>query len=261
VATWFGITATVTDQTLPVDTRSGQQLYTVTNESGTLIRGDGLIVPTGDTRVEWFGIVQPSRVYSPDGSEQIPVTIQVPETVDPGVYGYRLRMVVGDGIPEEQFNDGPESRITVQPIPLPPPPPPPPPPPKPFPWWIVIAAIVAVVVIGGIIFVVTRPKSQPDLVVSSVNIANGGFEGVTVKVSNTGDTPAGSFVVFLTFDFSFPFSPIALVDTVPGLDAHASTDVNFFPNTNVQGVTGRAIVDTGDSVAESDENNNVFQLP
>ncbi len=71
MATWFGITATATDQTLPADSRSGQQVYTVTNESGAVIRGDGLIVPDGETKVEWFTIAQPSRVYSADGSEQV----------------------------------------------------------------------------------------------------------------------------------------------------------------------------------------------
>jgi hypothetical protein len=251
MATWFGITTTITEQTLPVESRSGQQLYTVTNESGALIRGDGLIVPVAETKVEWFSIVQPSRVYSPDGSEQIPVTIKVPETVAPGVYGYRLRMVVGGGIPEEQFNDGPESRITVQPIPLPPPPPPPPPPPKPFPWWIVVAVIVAIVVIGGIIFFVTRQKSQADLTVSGVGFSSNG--DAQVSVTNNGDTASGSFLMYLSY--SGYGSNNWPVDSING---HTTTVVYTQVGYFTGGSAGDIYLDTFGQVTESDKSNNEY---
>lgn len=260
MATWFDITTTGTDQTLPVDTRSGQQLYTVTNASGTLIRGDGLIVPDGEAKAEWFTIAQPSRVYSRDGSEQVPVAISVPAEVAPGVYGYRLRMVVGDGIPEEQFNDGPQSRITVQPVAVEPPAPPPPPK-KPFPWWIVAVAIVVVLVLGSIVFILTRPRGLPDLLITNVTLVDDGVGGVNVRVSNIGETSAGPFAVFLSYDGSFPFFPIALVTTVPGLDAHSTTVAAFSPGFVVRETTGRAIVDSGNQVDEANELNNRVELP
>lgn len=156
MATWFGITTPVTDQTLPGDTRSGQQLYTVTNESGRLIQGNATIIPEGETKVDWFTIANASRTYSADATEQVPATIKVPADVAAGIYSYRLRVVVGGGVPEEQFNDGPSSRITVLPTAVPPPP-------KPFPWWIVaVAAVVIVLIVGGLIWALRpTPPSTP----------------------------------------------------------------------------------------------------
>jgi hypothetical protein len=155
VATWFGITTPVTEQTLPADTRTGEQLYTVTNESGGLIQGNAFIVPEGETKVEWFGILNASRTYSADGTEQVSVAIKVPVDVAAGVYSYRFRVVLGGGVPEEQFNDGPRSRVTVLPIAVPPPAP------KPFPWWIVAVAAVLIVLVGGGIVWALRPTSPP----------------------------------------------------------------------------------------------------
>ena len=85
----------------------------------------------------------------------------------PGTYGFQLRMLLGGGVPEEQFDDGPTVKYTVSKVEEPPPPPPPPPK-KPFPWWIVavIVAVIAIVVIGGIIaFVVSRPPATGTIVV------------------------------------------------------------------------------------------------
>jgi hypothetical protein len=62
----------------------------------------------------------------------------------------------------------------------------------------------------------------------------GGFGGAAVHVSNTGDTAAGSFAMFLTFDFQFPFSPLAFVTTISGLDGQGVTDANFLSGAGSQ---------------------------
>ena len=223
MATWFGITTPVTEQTLPADTRAGKQLYTVTNESGALIRGGAIVVPEGDAKVEWFNIVNPSRAYSVDGTEQVTLDIKVADDVGAGTYRYRFRVVVEGGVPEEQFNDGPASAITVLPkvvVPA-----------KPFPWWIVavVGAIVLALIVGGIAVKACggtpptpvptapptpvptpTPDTRPDLTVRVSTRGSLTTETFTIIVRNSGAGNAGAFSVLVQAkglpDQSFPSS-------------------------------------------------------
>jgi hypothetical protein len=272
VATWFGITTPVTEQTLPADTRVGKQLHTVTNESGVLIRGDAIVVPEGDTRVEWFNIVNASRAYSVDGTEQVTLDIKVPDDVGAGTYSYRFRVVVGGGVPEEQFNDGPVSRITVLPkivVAA-----------KPFPWWIVavVGAIVLALIVGGIVVkacggtptptatpvptapptpVPTPPPTPVQLADLTVTVRSrhGGLSDLVplfIVVTNEGTGKAGNFTVLVQAEGQADLSY-----TVFGLGPGQADEKNLTLTVDPfsQG-TGVVNVDPFNNVDETDDSNN-----
>lgn len=278
MATWFGITTPVTEETLPADTRAGQQLYTVTNESGAVIRGDAMVVPEGDAKAEWFSVVNASRAYSVDGTEQVTLGIKVPDDVGAGTYSYRFRVVVGGGVPEEQFNDGPPSRITVPPTKIVPPP-------KPFPWWIVavIAAIVLALVVGGLAVKACggtppptpspvpsasptpiptpvptpTPDARPDLTLR-VRASIGGLNRpipILVDIRNEGAGDAGTFNVLVQAG-----GVREQFFTVSGLAAGQDFSKTVTMIVEFSSGTGFVTVDFNNTVDELDENNNSQQF-
>jgi hypothetical protein len=124
----FGITAAST--TVPLDaTRTGVASFTVTNETGRPIRARAGVTVTGAPPPDpgWFTGPQPAeRDLAIDGSDQLAVTIRVPDGVPGGEYRFRLD-VVGVAVPDDDWAHGPEVAFTVpEPPPAPPPEPPPP---------------------------------------------------------------------------------------------------------------------------------------
>lgn len=265
MATWFGITTPVTEQTLPADTRAGKQLYTVTNESGALIRGGAIVVPEGDSKLEWFNIVNPSRAYSVDGTEQVTLDIKVPDDVGAGTYRYRFRVVVEGGVPEEQFNDGPASAITVLPkvvVPA-----------KPFPWWIVavVGAIVLALIVGGIAVkacggtpptpvptAVPTPTAdtRPDLTVRVSTRGSLTTETFTIIVRNSGAGDAGAFSVLVQAQ-GLPDQSLPVLGLAAGAEDSASITLQGDP---FRKAAALVTVDPFKTVDETDETNNTFSF-
>jgi hypothetical protein len=174
MARFFNVTAVTTSIELDA-TRTGQAAFTVTNATSASIRGDAVVMPEPGAETAKYDIDEPSRHFGPGATDQLTVKVTAPAEMAAGTYGFRLRMLLGGGVPEEQFDDGPTVKYTVSKIEEPPPPPPPPPK-KPFPWWIVavIVAVIAIIVIGGIVaFVVTRPKTGTIVVITRVINDNG----------------------------------------------------------------------------------------
>ena len=146
MANWFAITATTNAITLDA-ARSAIASFAVANESGGSIRGAARVVLVGTGSPDWFAIETPTRTYAADHTEQIVVTVTVPPDATPGQVQFRLRMVLVDGAPEEQFDDGP---VVVFEVPVPPPPAAATPPRK-RRWWPIVAAIVvALLAVAGI---------------------------------------------------------------------------------------------------------------
>jgi hypothetical protein len=102
----------------------------------------------------------------------------------PATYGFQLRVLLGGGVPEEQFDDGPVVKFDVTDIPAPPVEIPKPPPKRGIPWWVfLVAGLIALVVIGGIVaFVLTRPKPST-LTVVTVVINDNGFNATPAEFS------------------------------------------------------------------------------
>src|SRR5262245_16300843 len=159
MAQYFDITTPVTEIALD-EQRAGELTFTVSNATTASIRGESIVIPGQGAVVDWFTVDRPVRTYQRGQADQTSVSVSVPADAPPGSYAFQLRTLLGGGVPEEDFDDSPSVSFTV---PEPPAPPPPPPPKKPFPWWILLvigAIVLAVIVIGAIVFVVTRPPGE-----------------------------------------------------------------------------------------------------
>jgi hypothetical protein len=268
MAKYFDITTPVTTLALG-GTRAGEVMFTIGNATAGAIQGEAIVAPGAGAAAAWFGVDRPVRAYPVKHTEQALVSIAVPKEAPAGTYTFKLRAQLVGGVPEEDFDDGPEVTFQVPPVPQEPPPPP-----RKFPWWIlaVIAAVVALIVIGAIVFVVTRPgpspspspspsptptpvptpEQLPDLVVLG---ARDQRPNLLVFIRNQGEAPAGPFVVLVRDDDVLGGTDEQR-QTVRGLAAGAGTDLTF----QVTDVLGRSevtiVVDERDQVRESNEANN-----
>lgn len=119
--------------------RQGEAAFTAYNRSGRPVRGRAQIAPQNPAAAPWLELVgDVERSFAIAGTEQYTVQLAVLDKAPPGNYSFRLDMV-GVENPDEDYCSGPSVTFEVpQPVPI-----------KPFPWWIVIAAVVALLVIGG----------------------------------------------------------------------------------------------------------------
>jgi hypothetical protein len=154
MARYFDVTAVTTSVELDKK-RKGQAAFTVTNATTASLRGDAVVVPEAGAEAAKYEIDEPSRHFAPGATDQVIVEVTAPAGMPAGTYGFRLRMLLGGGVPEEQFDDSPTVKYLVEKgDELPPK--------KPFPWWIVIvAALIALVVIGVTIYVLVPKPPVP----------------------------------------------------------------------------------------------------
>ena len=210
MARYFDITALTTLISLDAE-RKGVASLTVTNATNASIRGDAIVIPKSGAKQEWFTIERASRHYDPGASEQLSVAIDAGMDAAPATYGFQVRVLLGGGVPEEQFDDGPLVKFDVEEIPDKPQPPTPTPK-KPFPWWIVaiIVGAIAALLIGVAIwfFVIRKPPLTGDdvRIVSSTpgtgTTLRAGVQTVlqfTVQYSLSAASPA--FIVVNMADF------------------------------------------------------------
>lgn len=146
--------------TQPADTvRCGpdgraEYVFTIHNISDAALRVGAQIQVDEPTQKSWLNIQGPSeRDLGENASEQITVQAQVPPDTDPGKYKFRL-LVYSVRRPGEDYTEGETVALEVPPKEKKPEPAPPP---RKFPWWIP-AAVVAVLLIGGIIGWLLWPK-------------------------------------------------------------------------------------------------------
>jgi hypothetical protein len=174
MAKFFDVTPVTTSISLDEAKRTGQGAFTVTNATGASIRGDAVVVPQPGSEQAKYEVERPSRRFDAGASDQFTVTVTVPDEVKAGTYGFQLRMLLGGGVPEEQYDDSTIVHYDV--TDKPPPPPPPPPPKKGIPWWVfLIIGIVVLAVIGGIVaFILTRPQPTSLTLEVSMKNDNGG---------------------------------------------------------------------------------------
>jgi hypothetical protein len=272
VARYFDVTTPVTSIALDAS-RTGEVAFTVSNATQAPIRAESNAVGGAGTQDAWFRVLDGERPYPVGGAEQVRVSVAVPATAAPGSYSFVLRTMLVRGVPEEDFDDSPEVRFEVAPGPVAPAPP------KRFPWWIVlvVAAILAVIVLAGIAFVLSRPgpspspspspsptpfhcqepidrsapPNLPDLALLDVRPQPGaGGVRVEADIVNNGSAEAGPFLVrfrmdLQTIDFERPDG------LLPGGQFTAGVQFNQ-PDYETASVT----IDPQDCVFELDETNN-----
>lgn len=172
MATYFDITAIATSLSLDGEGRA-RGAFTVTNAVEASIGGDVVVLPEPGAEIGWFSVDGPARSFPPQHTEQVGVDIAVPPGVAPGRYGFRLRVLLAGGVPEEQYDDSPvvdfEVPAAEEPVLVPEPPK------RPFPWWIVavVGGVAAVIVIAAVLFVMLSPGDRGRLVFKSAGGGNG----------------------------------------------------------------------------------------
>ncbi len=235
----FAITTAA--NSVPLDgNRTGRIVFTVSNTSVRAVRGRARIAPDGSTAATWFTLTgEAERDFSVNGTQQYAVQIAVPPTVAAGNYTVRLDMVGVDN-PDEDFTQGPSVTFAVpEPLPVK----------KPFPWWI-IAVIAGIVIVGVILAVVLSPKqvdvptlvgsplvaAQPTLESAGlkVNVVLATAESARVNVVLAQDPSGGAKVqsgsgVTLTVGVAQPFTPTPTPTPVPPTDTPTPTPTGVPP--------------------------------
>jgi len=175
MARYFDITAVTTSIELGAD-RTGQAAFTVTNSSGSSIGGDAIVVAQDGAEKAKYVVDKPNRHYDPGVTQNVTVTVTAPATMPPGTYGFQLRVLLSGGVPEEQYDDSPAVSYKVEDAKIPqgdakvPAK-------RNIPWIpiAIVGVIAAVVIIGAIVFVATRPKPTATITVFTQVTNDNGF--------------------------------------------------------------------------------------
>jgi hypothetical protein len=156
-------------------------VFNVSNVSGRTARANFNIAPVDPAKAAWFSFpsdAAPGFDFSQqNGTTQVQVNVS-PQDALPGNYSFKLRAIDAQD-PGRSYDESPTVGFTVKPKEI-----------KPFPWWIVIAIVVILAIIGGVIAYVKRPITPP--VATTVTVPN--VEGY---VFTLGVTPPGLAAVGL----------------------------------------------------------------
>jgi hypothetical protein len=162
----------------------GEHAFTVTNALGRPVRVRAQVVPEGQTRGEWLDIAESTeRDLPPDGTLQFTVKVALPPAAPEGQYAFHL-VVVDVANPDEMFSTGPTVAFQLVR--------PPPPKKKPLPKWpfLVGAAVLALLILVGVL-VGTRDKKEEEPAIGGSGVTEPtaptepvrlGFDGSTAYV-------------------------------------------------------------------------------
>jgi hypothetical protein len=146
-------TITAASQKVGLDSSgTASAAFTVTNTSGSAIKGRLIVTPNDPAKPEWLSLQgEPLRDFAPSAAEQVTVALKLPPAAPPGDYSFRLDAVAEDN-PDEDFTEGPSVAFTVAA---------PAPKKKPFPWWIIVVAVVVLIGIGVVIWLLAKGSDKP----------------------------------------------------------------------------------------------------
>lgn len=127
----------------------GTAAFTVTNISGAPDRGMGRVVPQGSTKPEWLSIAgSAERDFPPSGVNQYDVSITVPPGAPAGSYAFRFDMSSALRRTGEEYDEGPTVKFEAAAAK------------KESKWWLWVAAVVVLAVIGVGAWLALRPKAD-----------------------------------------------------------------------------------------------------
>lgn len=147
------VVTTATERVALDESRNGEVTFTVTNQSNRNARAVFDIRAGDGVDESWFTIDDPQRPIRPAASVPYLVKIHAGAHVPPGTYEIAGRVYPPDTAPEESFV---LSRRVLVEVPAPPAPPA-----KKFPWWILVAAALLVLVIGIVTWLVWPSGAEP----------------------------------------------------------------------------------------------------
>lgn len=139
----------LSDTVLLDDQGHGETTFTVSNHPDRARRGRAQIKvePGSGVQPGWFTIEDPEREFPVDGVKQVQqFTVKLKVPADKPLKG-SFKLVVTSirmpEVPDEHFSVGPPIGFEVKAVE--------PEPGKPFPWWIVVAGVVTLLLIGGLV--------------------------------------------------------------------------------------------------------------
>jgi len=160
----------------------GRAVFTVSNISGRINRGRARIVPQNTVAAPWLTLEgDAERDFPIASTHQFSVNVAVPPKSPPGSYVFQLEMV-GVENPDEDLTQGPGVTFEM-PVAAP----------TQFPWWILIAAGVLLLVIIGVLIAVLSPKTVtvPDIAGATQTAAERQLEKEGFKLGGVTTMPSG----------------------------------------------------------------------
>ena len=148
-------TITAPSSTITLDDQGQAEIaFTVVNATARRIRGRGVAVPQDASQKGWFTLAgETERDFQPGGTHQFAVRVAVPPGSKPGSYTFRLDAYSVQN-PDEDHSQGPSVAFSVSAPEV-----------KRFPWWMVAAAALVLVVGGVVAYVLLARKVKvPDVV-------------------------------------------------------------------------------------------------
>jgi hypothetical protein len=125
-------------------------VYSVTNSSPDSREGRLSVIPSGNSKAEWFSIEgNRERMFAAGGTETATVSATFPADARQGDYPFRLR-VVGLNDPDNDHAEGPITVAKLGPIE------------KAgtrFQWWWVLVVLIAVAAVGGLVYYLTHRET------------------------------------------------------------------------------------------------------
>ncbi|MFC7483974.1 PASTA domain-containing protein [Luedemannella flava] len=136
------------------DARAGETTFTVTNPVRRADRVVFEVVPGDGADAAWFSVAEPQRLVRGGASVSYLLKAAIPPEAPAGQYEVQARVYSADTAPEESSVLSSRVLLEVKSAPKPEK--------KKFPWWIVAVAGLVVLVIGLVVWLVTRPDGPPE---------------------------------------------------------------------------------------------------
>jgi PASTA domain len=145
---------TAASEMVKIETGSGEVVYTVTNKTDKLVRGQLRLRPQPPTAASWLGLAgEVERDFSANGTQQVVAKVTIPSGTPSGRYGLRLD-VASVANPDEDYSEGATVFLEVPASEVPK---------KPFPWWILAVGVAALVVGLAVYALIPKTVSMPSV--------------------------------------------------------------------------------------------------
>lgn len=167
--------------------RTGEASFTVTNTSDKQATGQLKLRPMEAPSVSaaqssWFAPLGDAK-FPPQATTQVTAKFTVPANVPAGKHGFRLDAISASN-PDDDLTEGPLVVVEVpaaEPLPK-----------KPFPWWIPVAAVAILLVIGAVVWWLMRSGPAKETKPPPSPPAKESKAAVWVTPSKPGELPMGA---------------------------------------------------------------------
>jgi hypothetical protein len=156
---------TVASETVNLQHGQGQVAFTASNVSGRPLRGRAVLVAKDPISKAWLTLSgEAEQDFAVSATKQFTVTVKATQGAKPGKYNARLD-VVSVHNPDEDYTEGPTVALVLSEPSVAPE--------KKFPWWIIVAAAVFLIIVGGVFWYVLSPSKVrvPDVTHMSLDDA------------------------------------------------------------------------------------------